>query len=191
MLFQEMFIVNFKSDPGRPIQETIALTREQYLSFIEAEKSITLGDKDSTTEPDENAQSDKVAFTAEGIKEEAYQKFLKKPKQLQPQEDHIVCGYCGLKAKTLKRHLSSKHGVEPAAYLEEFHLEPNMSLACLKLQREGKARMGKYWDTPQGKERRAKAVQDKPEQAAAPKGAPKPKAAPKSAKPAKEAAVEQ
>jgi hypothetical protein len=70
-----------KDDPESQMQEIIALTKEKYLSFIEAEKNISLGDKECTTEHDENNIQD--------IKEEAYQKYLKKPEQLQPQEYHI------------------------------------------------------------------------------------------------------
>ena len=192
MLFQEMFLINFRTDPGRPIQETITLTKEQYLSFIVAEKSITLGEIDQLSQenaftPDEGNSVDKIVSNVEGIKEEICQKYLKKPKLLQPQEEYIVCGYCGLKAKTLKRHLSAKHSIEPEAYLKEFNLEPSMSLACLRLQREGKARMGKYWDSPKGKERKEKSAQDN-SIPAAPKTITKPKAESKSAKSTKETA---
>jgi len=191
MLFQEMFLVNFKTDPGRPIQETIALTKEQYLSFIVAERSITLGEsecqlhqEDAVILDDINA-IDKIVSSVEDVNEEAYQKYIKKPKQLLPQEEHIICGYCGLKAKTLKRHLSAKHNVAPEAYLREFNLEPNMSLACLKLQREGKARMGKYWDSTKGKERKEKSA-DNLIPAAAQKTITRPRGESKSAKSAKE-----
>lgn len=160
MLFQEMFLVNFKGDPGRPIQETIALTRDQYLKFIEAEKSITLGEEftQNSIEDAENLNGMEISGIR-GVVDEVYQKYLKKPKLLQPQDERIVCGYCGFEGRTLKRHLSKKHDVEQKAYLSEFNLPPDMSLACLNMQNAGASRMAAYWESPAGKARKKKGEQ--------------------------------
>ncbi|PRX33915.1 transcriptional regulator, MucR family [Meinhardsimonia xiamenensis] len=45
-------------------------------------------------------------------------------------DDAITCLECGKSFKTLKRHLSSEHGLDPAAYRERWHLSKDYPLVA-------------------------------------------------------------
>ena len=42
--------------------------------------------------------------------------------------DHLICLACGAKQKTLKRHISTSHGLTPAEYKDRYNLPSDYSL---------------------------------------------------------------
>ncbi len=44
--------------------------------------------------------------------------------------DHLVCLVCGRRQKTLKRHLSTAHGLAPADYRQRFGLSPEYPMVA-------------------------------------------------------------
>jgi MucR family transcriptional regulator, transcriptional regulator of exopolysaccharide biosynthesis len=46
------------------------------------------------------------------------------------QHDHVVCLDCGFKGKTLRRHLKTRHNLEPAEYLARWGLPPDHPLTA-------------------------------------------------------------
>jgi predicted transcriptional regulator len=41
------------------------------------------------------------------------------------QPEYVVCLECGFRAKTLRRHLRMRHGLDPAAYRARWNLKPD------------------------------------------------------------------
>jgi predicted transcriptional regulator len=46
------------------------------------------------------------------------------------QPDHVVCLECGLRSKTLRRHLRTAHGIEPAEYRARWKLPGDHALTA-------------------------------------------------------------
>ena len=46
------------------------------------------------------------------------------------QPDRLICLVCGRSQKTLKRHLTVAHGLDPAAYRAMFELKPDYPMAA-------------------------------------------------------------
>lgn len=46
------------------------------------------------------------------------------------QRDHVVCLDCGFRGKTLRRHLKTRHGLEPAEYLARWNLSSDHALTA-------------------------------------------------------------
>lgn len=46
------------------------------------------------------------------------------------QHDHVVCLDCGFKGKTLRRHLKTRHGLDPSEYLARWNLPADHPLTA-------------------------------------------------------------
>jgi len=46
------------------------------------------------------------------------------------QPDHVVCLECGFRGRTLRRHLSTRHGLQPAEYLRHWALPSDHPLTA-------------------------------------------------------------
>jgi predicted transcriptional regulator len=46
------------------------------------------------------------------------------------QHDHVVCLDCGFRGQTLRRHIRTAHGLEPAAYRVRWKLSPDHALVA-------------------------------------------------------------
>ena len=78
------------------------------------------------------------------------------------QPDHVVCLECGFRGRTLRRHLSTRHGLQPAEYLRRWALPSDHALTApiYSEQRSAMAKrlgLGRQRGTTRGRGRRAKA----------------------------------
>jgi MucR family transcriptional regulator, transcriptional regulator of exopolysaccharide biosynthesis len=76
------------------------------------------------------------------------------------QPDHVVCLECGFRGRTLRRHLSTRHGLQPAEYLRRWALSSDHPLTApvYSEQRSAMAKrlgLGRQRGTPRGRPRRA------------------------------------
>lgn len=77
------------------------------------------------------------------------------------QHDHVVCLECGFRAKTLRRHLGTRHGLQIAEYLRRWDLPSDHPLTApaYSEQRSTMAKqlgLGRKRERPRGRPRRAK-----------------------------------
>jgi predicted transcriptional regulator len=77
------------------------------------------------------------------------------------QRDHVICLECGFRAKTLRRHLGTRHGLQIAEYLRRWDLPSDHPLTApaYSEQRSTMAKqlgLGRKRERPRGRPRRAK-----------------------------------
>lgn len=71
------------------------------------------------------------------------------------QDDQITCLECGLKFKSLKRHLMTHHGLSPEEYREKWELSSDYPMVA-PAYAEARSRLAKEMGLGQKRKRRAK-----------------------------------
>jgi predicted transcriptional regulator len=77
------------------------------------------------------------------------------------QPDHVICLECGFRGRTLRRHLSTRHGLQPAEYLRRWSLPSDHPLTApaYSAQRSAMAKrlgLGRQPGATRGRPRRSR-----------------------------------
>lgn len=161
MNFQELYKINKMANPGKPVNELLAITELELQMVERAETNFMLGVIDIQNSSQE-AQKVLPASSEEKKVEEKTFEIIAKYKNNPGgsfREDKLVCLVCGEEHEYLKGHLKQAHKLTPADYYRITGLNPKdkkYSLTCQKKRQATYNEIKESQTTGKSKEERDK-----------------------------------